>query len=151
MLVCFCLSFLLFWILPSSSLQKVFNAAFFIFTVPPLSDNSWSETQRDKDTLCDTRASPTVSRPQKSLERWEIDKRHHSNPLGEYEAQSTVDLTSEQPAAIVSRGVGVEGSMWELEWVRDDHRHAVIYLCWLEALSSSAWVAHWSIIHQTDD
>lgn len=36
-----------------------------------------------------------------------FDKRHHSNPLGESAAQFTVDLTPDQPAAIVSRGVGV--------------------------------------------
>lgn len=38
-----------------------------------------------------------------------MDKHRHSNPLGETVAQSTADLTPDQPAALISRGVGVEG------------------------------------------
>lgn len=34
---------------------------------------------------------------------------------------------------------------------QQDHRLVVIYLCWLVALSYPAWVAHCSIIYQTDD
>lgn len=51
----------------------------------------------------------------------------------------------------VSRGVGGWGPCERVVWVRDDHRPVVIYLCWLVALSSSAWVACCYIIHETDD
>ena len=123
----------------------IFNTAFSYLHIPPRGQQQ-AETRRDKETLCDTR-HPTDSRPHRKKKTF--DKRHHSNPLWEYAAQSTVDLTPDQPAAIVSRGVGVH--VRGFAWVRDDHRSVVIYLFWLVALSSSVWVAHCSIIHQIDD
>lgn len=124
---------------------SVFNAAFFFLSSDPSQRQQQAETQRDKETLCDTR-HPTDSRPHKNLRGWESTSVTIATPSGNLRLNPQWIWL-----LIVSRGVGVEVHVRALAWVRDDHRSVVIYLCWLVALSSSVWVAHCSIIHQTDD
>lgn len=135
----------------SCDTSRVFNAAFFFYLHCSPQRRQKEETQKDKETLCNTGDSSTDSRPHKTLQGWEIDKNHHSNPLRESVAQSTVDLTPDQPHSECLQRCRWWGPCERVAWVRDDHRPVVIYLCWLVALSSSAWVAHCSIIHETDD
>lgn len=123
---------------------------FFIFTLP-LQQQQQAETWRDKETLCDTGDSPTDSRLHKNLQGWESTSVTIATPSGNLWLNPQRIWLLISRAATVSRGVGAEVHVRGLAWVRDDHRPAVIYLCWLVALSSSVWVAHCSIIHQTDD
>lgn len=126
------------------------NTAFFFSSHFSGSDSSGQRRPETKR-RCEIRQIVQLTRgQQKNLRGWESTSITIATPRGESAAHWAGGR--DQPAAW-SLEVWVSRSVLEvLVWVRDDHRPDVIYLCWLVALSSAAWVAlSYSIIHQTDE